>query len=223
VKFNDDIENLLGAVEILILFVGIDLTVRRFNVTAGLAQPPSGCDRTASQRGEIGARRFSSREARGVVIETATAADVEVQDAAGDWRLLRIRAYRTSEGKIDGAIVAVLDINVLKRSVLVAEEATRAANMLSKASALLSSSLDYDDARVAHASLDGGVRGLVRRGPRQPGRIDPSPHRLARQPVLRDLALQFQEIAFKEPEHAGRLRRCCCASRCCSPTSPRRT
>src|SRR5437879_653877 len=32
VRMNDDIENLLGAVEIPILFVGIDLTVRRFNV-----------------------------------------------------------------------------------------------------------------------------------------------------------------------------------------------
>src|SRR5205823_4581133 len=35
VRMNDDIENLLGAVEIPILFVGVDLTVRRFNVTAG--------------------------------------------------------------------------------------------------------------------------------------------------------------------------------------------
>jgi two-component system CheB/CheR fusion protein len=36
VRMNDDIENLLGAVEIPILFVGTDLTVLRFNVTAGL-------------------------------------------------------------------------------------------------------------------------------------------------------------------------------------------
>src|SRR6185436_6541943 len=35
VKISDDIENLLGAVEIPILFVGTDLSVRRFNVTAG--------------------------------------------------------------------------------------------------------------------------------------------------------------------------------------------
>src|SRR6185503_7827488 len=75
----------------------------------------------------------------GAVMETNTPADVEVQDAGGDWRLLRIRAYHTADGKTDGAIVAVLDIDVLKRSVLVAEEATRAANMLSKASALLAS------------------------------------------------------------------------------------
>jgi two-component system CheB/CheR fusion protein len=204
VKLNDDIENVLGAVEIPILFVGTDLSVRRFNTTAGLL---------LNLRADAIGRPL--REAKstldvshlvklvGAVIETATGADVEVQDAIGDWRLLRIRAYRTSEGKIDGAIVAVLDINVLKRSVLVAEEATRAANMLSEASALLASSLDYETTlesltRLSTAAFadwcavdlvndDGSIRHLT------------VSHA---NPVLRDLALQFQEVAFSEPEHA---------------------
>jgi len=204
VKFNDDIENLLGAVEIPILFVGIDLTVRRFNVTAGSL--------FNFHAGAIG-RPFSEAKSTldvshlvklvGAVIETATAADAEVQDADGDWWLLRIRAYRTSEGKIDGAIVAVLDIDVLKRSLLVAEEATRAADMLSQASALLASSLDYETTlesltRLSTAAFadwcavdllneDGSIRHLT------------VSHA---NPVLRDLALQFQEVAFSEPEHA---------------------
>jgi signal transduction histidine kinase len=134
---------------------------------------------------------------------TSSPADVEVQDASGDWRLLRIRVYRTSEGRVDGAIVAVLDINVLKRSVLVAEEATLAANMLSQASALLASSLDYETtleslARLSTAAFadwcsvdlvneDGSIRHLT------------VSHA---NPVLRDLALQFQQAAFSEPEHA---------------------
>src|SRR4051794_18698500 len=41
VRMNDDIENLLGAVEIPILFVGVDLAVRRFNVTAGQLLNPT--------------------------------------------------------------------------------------------------------------------------------------------------------------------------------------
>ncbi len=204
VGLNDDIENLLGAVEIPILFVGVDMAVRRFNVTAGML---------LNLRSEAIGRPL--REARstldvsfleklvGTVIETAAPADVEVQDARGDWRLLRIRAYRTSDGKIDGAIVAVLDINVLKRSVLVAEEATRAANMLSEASALLASSLDYETtlesvARLSTAAFadwcavdlvndDGSIRHLT------------VSHA---NPVLRELALQFQQAAFREPEHA---------------------
>lgn len=204
VQINDDIENLLGAVEIPILFVGIDLTVRRFNVTAGLL---------LNLRADAAGRPL--RESRstldvlqleklvGAVIETNTPADVEVQDSAGDWRLLRIRAYRRADGKIDGAIVAVLDIDALKRSLLVAEEATRAANMLSEASALLASSLDYETTlesltRLSTAAFadwcavdlvndDGSIRHLT------------VSHA---NPVLRDLALQFQEVAFSEPEHA---------------------
>ena len=203
VRMNDDIENLLGAVEIPILFVGIDLTIRRFNVTAGkllnlrpdaigapLREAKSSIDVTLLEK------------LVGAVMETSDAADVETQNESGDWRLLRIRAYRTSGGVIDGAIVAVLDINTLKRSVLIAEEATRAADMLSRASELLSSSLDYETTLTSLAQLstaafadwcavdlvneDGSIRHLT------------VSHA---NPVLRDLALQFQEVVFKEPEH----------------------
>jgi two-component system CheB/CheR fusion protein len=204
VRMNDDIENLLGAVEIPILFVGVDLTVRRFNVTAG---------KLLNLRADSIGRPL--REAKsaidvalleklvGAVMETTDGADVEVQDSAGDWRLMRIRAYRTSGGVVDGAIVALLDIDVLKRSVLVAEEATRAADMLSQASALLSSSLDYETtleslARLSTAAFadwcavdlvneDGSIRHLT------------VSHA---NPVLHDLAQQFQEVAFQEPERA---------------------
>jgi signal transduction histidine kinase len=128
---------------------------------------------------------------------------VEVQDAAGDWWLLRIRPYRTSEGKTDGAIVAAVDIDVLKRSVLAAEEATRAANTLSEASVLLASSLDYETTLASLANLctgefadwcafdlvddDGTIRHLA------VAHVNP---------VLRDLALQFQKTTFAERETA---------------------
>ncbi len=201
VKMNDDIENLLGAVEIPILFVGVDLTVRRFNVTAGLLLnfSPDAIGRPLSEaKSSLDVAHLGKLV--GAVMETDTAADVEVQDTAGDWRLLRIRAYHTSERTIDGAIVAVLDINALKQNVLVAEEATRAADMLSKASALLASSLDYETTLESLTKLstaafadwcavdlvndDGSIRHLT------------VSHA---NPVLRDLALQFQEVAFSEP------------------------
>jgi len=203
-RMNDDIENLLGAVEIPILFVGIDLTVRRFNTTAGLLLNLRRDGMARPLREAKSALDVALLEKLvGAVIETATAADVEVQDSRGDWRLLRIRAYRTSDGAIDGAIVAVLDIDVLKKSVLVAEEATASANMLSKASELLASSLDYETTLESLACLstaafadwcavdllndDGSIRHLT------------VSHA---NPVLRDLALQFQQAAFQEPERA---------------------
>src|SRR5438270_3919213 len=204
VTFNDDLENVLGAVEVPILFAGVDLTVRRFNLTAGLLfnLRPDSIGRPLSEaKSALDVAHVG--KLIGAVIETATAADVEVQDAGGDWRLLRIRAYRTSEGKIDGAIVAVLDINVLKRSVLAAEEATRSADMLSQASALLASSPDYETTlesltRLSTAAFadwcavdlvndDGSIRHLT------------VSHA---NPVLRDLALQFQEGVFSVREHA---------------------
>ncbi|MEO8381034.1 MAG: chemotaxis protein CheB [Acidobacteriota bacterium] len=204
VRMNDDIENLLGTVEIPILFVGVDLVVRRFNVSAGLLLNlrPGGTGRPLREAKSTLDLTLLEKLI-GAVIETAMPADVEVQDAAGDWRMLRIRAYRTSDGRGDGAIVAVLDINVLKRSVLVAEEATRSAKMLSEAGALLASSLDYETtleslARLSTAAFadwcavdlvnnDGTIRHLT------------VSHA---NPVLRDLALQFQQAAFDEPEHA---------------------
>jgi two-component system CheB/CheR fusion protein len=204
VRINDDIENLLGAVEIPILFVGVDLAVRRFNITAGLLlnlRPDAIGRRLSEAKSTIDIPHLE--KLAGAVMESAEPADVEVQDSAGDWRLLRIRAYRTSGGTIDGAIVAVLDIDVLKRSVLVAEEATRAANMLSQASALLASSLDYETTlesltRLSTAAFadwcavdllnaDGSIRHLT------------VTHA---NPVLRDLAVQFQQVVFSEPERA---------------------
>jgi len=204
VRINDDIENLLGAVEIPILFVGVDLSVRRFNVTAGhlLNLHPEAIGRPLREaKSAIDVSHLEKLV--GAVMESAEPADVEIQDSAGNWRLLRIRAYRTSGGVIDGAIVAVLDIDVLKRSVLVAEEATRAANMLSEASALLASSLDYETTlesltRLSTAAFadwcavdllndDGTIRHLT------VTHVNP---------VLRDLALEFQKVVFSEPERA---------------------
>src|SRR4029077_11401431 len=130
-------------------------------------------------------------------------ADVEVEEAGGRWRLARIRPYRTSDGTIDGAIVALVDIDAFKRSVLTAERATRNAKMLAEASVLLAASLDYETTlesltRLSTAEFsdwcavdlindDGTIRHLT------------VSHA---NPVLRELALQFQEVAFSEPEFA---------------------
>jgi signal transduction histidine kinase len=94
-----------------------------------------------------------------------------------------------------------LDVETLKRKVLVAEQAADAAKMLSEASALLASSLDYETTlesltRLSTAAFadwcavdllndDGSIRHLT------------VTHA---NPVLRDLAAQFQEEVFNEPD-----------------------
>jgi len=50
------------------------------------------------------------------VIDTVSSREVETRDGAGRWHSLRIRPYKTLENKIDGAVVALVDIDALKRT-----------------------------------------------------------------------------------------------------------
>jgi two-component system CheB/CheR fusion protein len=48
------------------------------------------------------------------VIETVTPIEREVRDAQGNWMLLRIRPYKNTENRIDGAVLALIDIHAIK-------------------------------------------------------------------------------------------------------------
>jgi two-component system, chemotaxis family, CheB/CheR fusion protein len=202
---NDDLENLLTAVEIPILFVGVDSRIRRFNTTAralfDLDNDSAGRALSETKSSKIDVAILERLVTD--VIQSRTEADVEIEETGGRWRLARICPYRTSDGTVDGAIVALVDIDTFKRSVLTAERATRNAKMLAEASALLASSLDYETTlesltRLSTAEFsdwcavdlindDGTIRHLT------VSHVNP---------VLRELALQFQEVAFSEPEIA---------------------
>src|SRR5260370_13510737 len=55
-------------------------------------------------------------------VETISPREAEVRDTAGVWHLMRCRPYRTSENKVEGAVISFVDIDALKRVV----EETRA-------------------------------------------------------------------------------------------------
>jgi signal transduction histidine kinase/ActR/RegA family two-component response regulator len=57
------------------------------------------------------------------VIDSVSVKEVETRDGAGKWHLLRVRPYKTLENRIDGAVIALVDIDALKKT----EEAIRAA------------------------------------------------------------------------------------------------
>lgn len=204
-RMNDDLENLLAAVEIPILFVGVDLRIRRFNTPARML-----LNFDADSVGRPLLEANSSKIDVAIldrlvndVIQSRAEADVEIEEAGGRWRMARIRPYRASNGNIDGAIIALVDIDVLKRSILTAEDATRNAKMLAEASVLLASSLDYETTlesltRLSTADFsdwcavdlvndDGTIRHLT------------VTHA---NPVMRELALQFQKVAFSESDIA---------------------
>jgi two-component system CheB/CheR fusion protein len=46
-----------------------------------------------------------------------------VQDADGHWYSLRLRPYRTAENKIEGVVLALFDIDAMKRTLAEVEEA----------------------------------------------------------------------------------------------------
>jgi two-component system CheB/CheR fusion protein len=49
------------------------------------------------------------------VTETLQSKDEEVQDRTGRWWSIRIRPYKTTDNRIDGAVIAFVDIDFLKR------------------------------------------------------------------------------------------------------------
>ncbi len=123
-RLTDDLNNVIEGVEIPILILGSDLTIRRFtpNITKIVNVVQSDIGRPLSDlslKAEI--PDFSLLV--GTVIESAEPLEVEVQDADSRWYSLRILPYKTSQGVLDGVVLAFVDIDLLKRTSHVAEVA----------------------------------------------------------------------------------------------------
>lgn len=114
---NDDLWNFSTGINLPVLMVDTEGRIRRFTPQAEtlLNLIPTDIGRSI---GDIKPRlkdvdlQLFVRE----VISTATRRELEVQDEEGCWHQLRVRPYRTSENRIEGAIVALVDIDPLKRS-----------------------------------------------------------------------------------------------------------
>lgn len=116
-RANDDLINLIHNFNIPILMLSADLCIRRFTpVARGVFNLiPSDVGRPISDiRLNINVPDLEPLILE--VIETLNATEREVQDQEGHWYLLRIRPYRTVDNQIDGAVVALVDIDNLKRT-----------------------------------------------------------------------------------------------------------
>jgi two-component system CheB/CheR fusion protein len=49
------------------------------------------------------------------VIDSLQTREVEVRDSKNRWWLVRFRPYRTTDHRIDGAVLAFVDIDLVKR------------------------------------------------------------------------------------------------------------
>jgi two-component system, chemotaxis family, CheB/CheR fusion protein len=114
---NNDLNNLLTSINIPIIIVDNGLRVRRvtapgekiFNLIAtDVGRPLSNIKPNL----DIPDLAALIRE----VIETLSAREREVRDSDNRWHQLRIRPYRTLDNKIDGAVITLVEIDRMKRS-----------------------------------------------------------------------------------------------------------
>jgi two-component system CheB/CheR fusion protein len=106
-------------VNIPIVMVSRDLRIRRFTSPAEALLNLMGHDlgrpidhiRPNLELPELGRHLLG-------VIETLAPKDLEVRDREGRWYSLRLRPYITVDNKIDGAVLALVDIDEIKRSTL---------------------------------------------------------------------------------------------------------
>ena len=60
------------------------------------------------------------------VIEDISVAEREVRDEQGHWYSMRIRPYQTEENRIEGAVLTLVDVDELRRSLADFKQAARA-------------------------------------------------------------------------------------------------
>jgi two-component system, chemotaxis family, CheB/CheR fusion protein len=113
---NSDLVNLLGSVDIPIVIVGSGLEIRRytpkaeqlFNLIPGDVGRPIG---------QINPN-FDCDDLEDIVrhtIDKVTAHERELQDRTGRWLSLRVRPYKGADNRLDGAVIAVIDIDAVKQ------------------------------------------------------------------------------------------------------------
>ncbi len=116
-KVNSDLHNLLTSVNIPIVILANDLTIRRFTPMAEkiFNLIPTDLGRPLNHiKPNINFPNLEQTILQ--VIDTLVIIEQEVQDTEGHWYDLRIRPYKTLENQIDGAVIVLVDIDALKRS-----------------------------------------------------------------------------------------------------------
>jgi two-component system, chemotaxis family, CheB/CheR fusion protein len=115
---NNDLLNVLENVNIPVVIVNNDVRIRRFTPAAQklLNLLPSDIGRYLGEiRPNLDLANLENIARQ--TIEATSLQESEVRDAAGVWYLLRSRPHKTSENKIEGAVISFQDIDALKRVV----------------------------------------------------------------------------------------------------------
>ena len=120
----NDLSNLLVGVEIPILIVGGDRRIRRFTPAAEKVFNLISSD-VGRPIGNI-KPNFDLPDFERWISEVITklhTVEKEVQDNQGRWYSLRMLPYKTSDNRIDGVLIALGDIHLIKRQLEITREA----------------------------------------------------------------------------------------------------
>jgi chemotaxis methyl-accepting protein methylase/signal transduction histidine kinase/chemotaxis response regulator CheB len=142
---NSDLLNLLVTVDVPIIILDIDRRIRRFTPKARsiLNVLPSDTGRPIDDiKPNIAVADLDRQIAE--VIETMAMKESEVQDREGRWYRMQIRPYRTTDNKIDGAILSLVDIDALKHLVGDAQQARSEAEQANHAKDLFLAVLGHE-------------------------------------------------------------------------------
>jgi two-component system CheB/CheR fusion protein len=116
-ELNGDLTNLLESVEIPIVLLSADLHIRRYNpeaerllhLTPAHKGRPIGKCRPSALPNDLPALAQGAMDQN--VVQSRKLLDDE-----GHWRELRLRPYRAPDGTVSGVVLALVDIDQLKRS-----------------------------------------------------------------------------------------------------------
>jgi two-component system, chemotaxis family, CheB/CheR fusion protein len=149
---NSDLGNLLVSVHLPVLILGADLRIRQFTpqaerllnlISSDLGRP------IGNIKPNIEIPDLETRVR--TVIDRVTPQALEIQDKDGHWYSVRIRPYKSAENRIEGAVIAFVDVDDVKTS------EARLRNALEHEQRLAALVKDSDDAMTVQ-SFDGSIR-----------------------------------------------------------------
>jgi two-component system CheB/CheR fusion protein len=114
---NNDMANLLSSVNMPIVMLDRDLKIRRFTNAAEklFNLIPADVGRSISDM----KLRLKVADLEPLLLDTihrVKVQELEVEDQSGHWHLMRLQPYRTSEDRIEGALLVLVDVDSLKRA-----------------------------------------------------------------------------------------------------------
>lgn len=121
---NDDLTNLIEGIPLPVLMLDRELCVRQ---ASPLAQAMFGLSSASiGQPVDVLSHRIDVEPLRGLLdgaIRDLTPGELEIADVDGRWFVVRARAYRTADHRINGAVLTLEDVDALKKSLETAQAA----------------------------------------------------------------------------------------------------